>query len=774
MKFRNFLIAIVVLLITSGGFAQETAIIGKVVDAMTGESLAGANVVYQSNKGVTTNDKGEYVLRNLEAGTFHLEISFLGYETAKKMVYLEKNETKSLTIQLVPQNYLTDEVVITGTRTENQLKNVPNRINVLTSKQLKEIPMQTIDDALDYISGVNVNRPFGIFSSKATVTMRGLSGKEQARTLVMIDGIPVNKTDGGTVNWNLVNVDNIDRIEVAKGPASSLYGGNAMGGVINIITKKPTVPFTGRVALDYGTYNTTGGKFYFAGRPNKSKFFWSLNSFARKSDGYITQAPTDRTKYTLPSDLKEMSVGAKVGYDFSANQQLIAGFNYYNDIHGTGEKVYQKNGNYTSQETWQANLAYQARLNKYNLRAGLFYQNENYRKVSDYMSDNRYNYVEVLSKRGDAGIFANVTRKAGENHTVIAGFELKQGAVDASDVYFTSTDKVNNAGIMDFAALYAQDEIMLMDQKMKIVAGLRYDYAKFHDGEFTIEYPSYALSYLSYYQVPEMNEESWTAVSPKLSVQYRFNDQYRMYVSYAKGFRPSVLDDMCRSGKISGGFKVANPLLKPEYIDNFEFGGDATFLDKLHVEATAYYSRGKDFMYYISTGDSVDMPTGQVPVMIRDNISKVEIFGLEASATFTLNSEFSAFANYAYAHPLIKDYSINNPFVDADLSGKFLTDVPDHLISGGLVYNPGFVNISIYGKYTGEMWINDKNGFDNKYLFAYKYPAVFTMDARISKMLGNKITLTGIFQNIFDKKYYDSKSSVCPGRLITGEISYRF
>ncbi len=773
MQIRYFLSIILVLFLHFIGHTQQL-IKGKVTDAKNGESIVGANVVFQDIQGVTTNGAGEFVLQDLKTGTYILEISFIGYETVKKKVALEKDQSQNLLVQLIPRDYLTDEVVITATRTENQLKNVPNRINVLSSRQLQAIPMQTIDDALDYMPGVLVNRPFGILSSKATVTMRGLSGKEQARTLVLIDGIPVNKTDGGTVNWNLMNYDNIERVEVAKGPASSLYGSNAMGGVINIITKKPVEPFSGKISLDYGTYNTVGGKIYLAGRPENSKFYWSLNSFARQSDGYVTQPPADQTKYTTKSDVREMSAGAKVGYDISANQNVTAGFNYYNDIHGTGEKVYQENGNYTSQETWQANAGYQAKLNDYNIQAGLFYQNENYVKVSDYLSDNRYNYVEVLSKRSDAGIFGNVIRKFGENHTFIAGFEARQGAVDAADVYYTSTDKVNNAGIMDFAAVFAQDEILLFKQKVKIVAGLRYDYAKFHDGEFSIENPSYALEYLSYYQVPEMEEASWTALSPKLSVQYRFDDQFRMYVAYAKGFRPSVLDDMCRSGKISGGFKIANPSLQPEYLDNIEIGGDITLWNKLRIEASAYYSLGKDFMYYISTGDSVEMPTGEVPVMIRDNISKVEIYGFESSATFTLNSTLSAFANYAYAHPQIKDYQVSDPTVDADLDENFLTDVPDHLVSAGINYSPTFASFSLMARYCGKMWINDKNGFDNKYLFAYKYPAVFTMDAKVSKVFDNQIGLALSIQNILDEKYYDSKGSGCPGRFVTAEISYKF
>ena len=140
-----------------------------------------------------------------------------------------------------------DAKMVTATRTEQPLKEVPGRVAVITRQELKDMPVQTVDEALSYISGAHVERPSGIFSFKSVVSLRGL-GNEQGRTLVLIDGVPQNTSDMGDVNWNRINLEDVKRIEILKGPAASIYGNNAMGGVINIITKKAPKTWSGNLA----------------------------------------------------------------------------------------------------------------------------------------------------------------------------------------------------------------------------------------------------------------------------------------------------------------------------------------------------------------------------------------------------------------------------------------------------------------------------------------------------------------------------------------------
>jgi len=149
------------------------------------------------------------------------------------------------------------EVVVTATRTEKPMEDVPGRVEVLTSEDVQNFAISgmKVDEVLNLLSGINVIRPQGVMTLVPTTTLRGLSN-EQARTLVLLDGVPINKADTGNVNFNRINLHEIERIEIFKGPASSLYGNNAMGGVINIITKRPEKKFEGKILASYGTYNT--------------------------------------------------------------------------------------------------------------------------------------------------------------------------------------------------------------------------------------------------------------------------------------------------------------------------------------------------------------------------------------------------------------------------------------------------------------------------------------------------------------------------------------
>jgi outer membrane receptor protein involved in Fe transport len=673
-------------------------------------------------------------------------------------------------------NYDLDEVVITATKTENMARDIPNRINIISSYQIKALPVQFTDEYLQYLPGVNVNRPFGIFSSKSTVTMRGLDGKEQGRVLVMLDGIPVNKADGGSVNWNLINTGDIARIEVVKGPGSSIYGGNAMGGSVNIITRKPQKKLSGMAGLEFGTYNTIGGKLALSGRVNDSiskGLYWGLSGHYLQSDGYITQSEADQAAnpYIVKSNMKEWCGGIKLGYDLKPNNNIELDFINFNDRQGTGEKVYQPEGNTTDHDTYHIRGKYHGENERSSWNASLFYFSEDYKKVNEYMKDD-YTLYDVLSQRVDLGGLFSYSYRFSGHHQLTAGTDLKQGSVDAQDLYITSTDIVYNRGKMNTMGVFAQDEMSYFNDKFRVIAALRYDYARYYDGAFTIETPSGETAFMTQYIDSAQTTCNWNAISPKLSLQYRFKEDNRVYMSYARGFRASVLDDLCRSGRVRGGFKVANSKLGPETLDNFELGGDVALPYKIMFSASTYFSLGHDFIYYVNSGDSLDMGFGDRPIYIPENITGVNIFGVEVELYYDVLPGLRLMANYAHAHSEINEYEPRNPESQTDLTGNYLIDVPAHMVSFTATWTNRIVNASLAGKYTGKRWVNDQNVYD-EIVGSDQYPAYTTIDVRIWKDF-RLLYLSLTAQNIFDVDYYDSKGAVCPGRFITLEAGVKF
>jgi len=273
------------------------------------------------------------------------------------------------------------------------------------------------------------------------------------------------------------------------------------------------------------------------------------------------------------------------------------------------------------------------------------------------------------------------------------------------------------------------------------------------------------------YHNENITEDSWSALSPKLSIQYNINNYHRIYANYAKGFRPGVLDDMCRSGRIRGGFKVSDPSLQPEYINNFELGTDSRF-NKLRTSVSAYYSIGDDFMYYVNTGDSIMFSYGPRPIIKASNISKVEIYGFEFEANYMLSNNIILNANYAFAHSQIKDYEPLSTAVDIDLTNNYLTDVPTHMISASANWRNKIINVGISAKYLGERWVNDLNEYDEVVL-SDKYPDYTTINLKLSKQIKTVFVNLNI-QNILDTDYYNTKGQVNPGRFVTLELGVKF
>jgi len=767
--YKHFLLYLISL-ISSASFAQGT-VAGYVFQKQTTKPITAAHIRVGNNT-VVSDENGYFVLNNLSSGYHKVTISSIGYVTYYQEIDIEDNAIKHIEVLLEEDIETLNEIIVSATRTENRISDIPGRIELISQERIQFMNHQSIDEVLALSPGIQTARSFGLFSHKSTVSMRGVSGKEQARTLVLIDRVPVNKSDGGSVNWNLLSTQEIEKIEVVKGPGSALYGGNAMGGIIHIITKKPVKKFEGKFSLSYGTYNTRGVKGSVGGNTDRG-FYWNASGILRTSDGYINQSFADRLSnpHIVKSTFDERAMHIKTGYQKGERFKSELQLSIFDDRRETGEKVFQPHGNTTDHDTYSLRLALSGKTYLLNWNTSLFIMTEHYKRVSEWLKDD-YTWYDVLSVRNDYGMLSGVNFKW-KNHTFSTGLDVKVGAVDASDIYYTSTDQVDNHGKMISTGIYLQDYIRLFSDKVSLVAGLRVDYSRFYEGGFLIYQPSAETDFMKQYQFSDIENQKWNAISPRLSVQYKGDHDFRAYLTYGKGFRPSVLDDLCRSGRVRGGFKVANPGLRPEYLNNLEAGMDYKPFKWIKFDLSAYYSIGSDFLYYVSTGDSIDMGFGNRPIMIRSNISNVDIYGVECELTVSAFPSFSFFGSYAWNVSKITSYNPSSTLTNADLTGKYLSDVPQHSFALGALFRSDLLNASLTGRFTGKMFINDQNIYDYLVL-DNQYPAVFIVDCKLQRQLFKYVFINFGIQNIFDTKIYESNGAVGPGRFVMLELGIKF
>ena len=175
------------------------------------------------------------------------------------------------------QEYELDEMVVTATRTMKQIQEVPSSVSVVTAKEIEDRNVTSVQEALQYMPGVYMDQ-----TAQGGISLRGFGS---TNVLVLVDGLQMNDTYQGAVNFNSIPVENIERIEVVRGAGSSIYGGHAVGGVINITTKEAKAGTHIDAAVSYGSYKTWKKSMNVNAKIN-DKWSFGLGFENRKADGF--------------------------------------------------------------------------------------------------------------------------------------------------------------------------------------------------------------------------------------------------------------------------------------------------------------------------------------------------------------------------------------------------------------------------------------------------------------------------------------------------------
>jgi iron complex outermembrane receptor protein len=642
--------------------------------------------------------------------------------------------------------------VVTPARTARSIADVPGDVEVVTAQEIKEAPGATLNDKIvALIPGAATNRANGIYSFTSAVTLRGLPSSDQGRTLVLLDGVPVNTGATGSVNWNRLNAEEIDRIEVFKGPASSLYGSNAAAGVINIITKKAAAGY--HAGVSYGTYNTFGAKAG-AGARIKNLSLSAEGSYL-SSDGYNSTPDALLTAYSVDKYMREKEASAKATLDLGASGAVDAEYSRQEGLYGEGMRVMTADGVSRRYNTDSARAAWHGDNGDLAWQTQGYYQLEDYFRLNEAVKSGVYNKVNTEALRQDTGGQAAVSMPvAGVLATMGADYKLGSvNAVDHNELPLPAYDD-RDKGRMGQYAPYVQAEKKYFSDRLKLLAGLRYDNATYFDGYFYN--PSNTIKLVNGPQAARY----WDSFSPKAAAGWQYSDKAEQYVSYGRGFRPPSLEDMCLTllkGKGSAQrLNVANPGLKPETVDTAETGFRLAPLAGLYLDPAAYYTIGRDFMYTTDTSDTVN----GVIVSKKQNISRVRIYGAELPVKY-YNGSFSAEVSYAWSQSEVLNYD-GTP----DIEGKTLTYSPHTVISALLGLKTSPADFTLGWTYKTKQYTADDNS-----AFIKEY---YTFSASASRAVTRAVTASLAVSNIFDKRYQESSSDLAPGRTVTVSVEAKF
>lgn len=617
MRLRH--ITILSLALSQAAFAASGSIVGRVTGKGETEGLVGVTVQLKGTvRGTTTNTKGEYRIAGIAAGTYTVVFSMVGYQReSRSEVIVEDGKETTVNASLVQAPVQTEQIVVTASKREQSLQEVPVSISVLEATELKARNAQTIDDALRYIPGVNI--------TGGQVNIRGSSGYSRgagSRVLMLLDGVPFIAGDTGELVFEAIPVGQIDRIEVVKGASSALYGSNALGGVINIITKSiPETPET--IVRSYvGLYN----------KPTFGSWAWSTRnryyngesvSHAYKSGDLGVALFFSRQfddGYRQNDYHRRYNVYVKTREDFSASNSLTMNFGL----------LYQYGGQYLYWRNLDSALVPPLLQQTDDVRSTRYYISGLYNGV---LSDKALFTTKVIWYHNDWGyetIHAiGMTKSLSDELNVEAASTLILDPMNTMTFGFNGNFDMVSADLFGShsgggLAAYAQDELKLADD-LFLTAGARLDFQT-----VGIIRPS-------------------GQVSPKVALSYTPEPGTTARASFGRGFRVPSVAEAFIAGSVSNLATIPNKDLKPERSYSYELGLSQSVWDLGTADVSAFRS---DFDNLIEPG-LVVAAGASLPYIQWRNVTQARVEGFETSFKFGLfDGGLGCNLGYTYVWPV--------------------------------------------------------------------------------------------------------------------------
>ena len=468
----KIILLIISVLVSFKGVSQNN-ISGKITQKESQEPCIGASIyIRELKKGTITDTAGVYVLRNLPTGSYTLQISSISMKTIRQTIVV--SEDISQNIQMETDALAMDEVVVTGTMKEMSKLDSPVPVDILTPKFLFKNPTPSLFDALQNVNGVRPQLNCNICNT-GDIHINGLEGPY---TMVLIDGMPIVSSLSTVYGLSGIPNSLIERVEVVKGPASTLYGSEAIGGLINIITKNPLKAAT--VSAD--VFGTSWGELNAdLGIRFKTGFGSSLLGINVFNFGSVIDKNQDGfTDMTLQSRVsvfnkwnfqriggREASIAARVFYEDRWGGETRWTSANRGDGEVYGESIYTKRIEVLG--------AYQLPFKD---KVMLQYSYNNHDQNSFYGTTSYQAQQQIA--------FAQLTwDKTIKKHSILIGTPFRYTFYDDNTPATLAEDgKTNTPDRIFLPGIFVQDEWSLPNRQ-KLLLGMRYDYNSVHGNIFT-------------------------------------------------------------------------------------------------------------------------------------------------------------------------------------------------------------------------------------------------------------------------------------------------
>jgi TonB-dependent siderophore receptor len=641
------------------------------------------------------------------------------------------------------------QIIVSATRTERSLIEVPASATVIDADEISRRSVESPEALLKNEAGVDLAITPG--GGVDRVVLRGIpEGFSGNTTQYLLNGMPVDPVQIATNRtlWHLISPQDIERLEVVRGPASALYGANAMGGVINIITKRGAgEPFL-RFDLEGGSHE--GRALAVQGGGSYGDVDLRISARGSRSDGYrpTLESSWGGMDYDLDDRGNESRrVNGSLSYWPSERQELTLGvYHYDQEDDWLGGHPNQRSDSDGS----VANLSYRHEFNEETRLTAKLLSLSNLSKV---YSDNSYEDIPEDSlvlvdtyddRERSTNAEIQIELQPMPANTLIVGASYSTGTweFDGKERYsdypdWTAYSKESKSQV---SALFLQDEVRVGHNTILTLGG-RYD-----DYRFTGRLADGS-------DQPEAKESVFT---PRAGLRYRFNPNYSLYVSAGKGFIPANPNLIYRAGSRW----LDNERLEPEETTSWETGLNFSGLNGRLSGSLAIYRTD-----YEDRITSVNVTAAGEPCLTfpcyrqYQNIAAIRVEGAELTFNGRIGQHWHPFFNYTLTMAEILENE-----ADPLTVGNAPSYTPRHKYNLGMSYldNQGF-SARVAGRYVATRYWSEHNGdetrLDNYFVVDAKLLKTFQLRGRLKAL-----ELSLAVNNLFDREYSERRAELADGR----------
>lgn len=711
-----------------------------------------------------------------------------------------------------------DQVVVTATRSEVATFNAPAAVSIVTAKDIETKSALRVLDALKDLPGVYIRDNNGAPSAFAEqILIRGIAGYN--RNAVLLDGQPLNDAFSNGVNWSQIDNETVQRVEVVRGPFSSLYGGAAMGGVVNIITKSP---INDELILKggYGSDETSEGYAALSHRFGDHVGL-RLEAGTKSSAGYIqnlvtkspatgsgtavdgaeeTATPYGADAYLIGNKGQvgwwQNNAGATLRIDTGDHSHLNLAVRYHDDETAsknpqtyltdptTGEPVSSgtlainstptisvKPSDYlagpTGEESWRYSAAYDQHIgDSITAKVDAYYDDIDYFYITPTAGNATPTggsglYVDIPNVRG--GLNATLAFPTGSLQDWIVGVGLTGDDLDKRQHTIADWRSRGTPSTSDVTyRATGNDETYAAYFQDTIAATSKltvYAGARYDWWTTTGDVQQFIAP--TFAQHTDRHDAA--ALSPKLSAVYKPFDDTVIRASAGGAFRSPTLSDLYSTFTSSNGSTTyASPDLKPEKIRSIELGGEQRVWGGL-LSATLFYNQLRDLL------SSESVPNAANPSIqdsVRINVGRATSEGFELEAREKIVPGIDAFANFTYT-----DTDVKRNTADPLSVGKHLTLIPKETANFGAELHQGPLFAYAAGRYVGKVF-SDSHNLDTLSDVYGSYDPFFVVDAKAGYRVADHYTFSLSGFNLLDRRYF--QSGYAAGRTVLGEAAIHF